>query len=91
MVTETEVRRALAQVQDPELRRSIVDLGMVRDLQVADGKVAFTLALTTLACPLKDQIERNARLAVLALPGIQSVDIRLGEMTAEEKARLAGW
>ena len=90
MVTETEVRRALAQVQDPELRRSIVDLGMVRDLRVTDGKVAFTLALTTLACPLKDQIERNARLAVLALPGIQSVDIRLGEMTAQEKARLHG-
>jgi Mrp family chromosome partitioning ATPase len=90
MVTETEVRRALAQVQDPELRRSIVDLGMVRDLQVADGKVALTLALTTLACPLKEQIEKEARQAVLALPGVQSVDIQLGEMTAQEKARLHG-
>ena len=63
---------------------------MVRDLQVADGKVAFTLALTTLACPLKEQIERNARLAALALPGVQSVDIRLAEMTTQEKARLHG-
>lgn len=90
MVTETEVRRALAQVQEPELRRSIVDLGMVRDLRVADGRVAFTLALTTLACPLKEQIEREARQAVLTLPGIQSVDIQLGEMTVEEKSKLQG-
>jgi ATP-binding protein involved in chromosome partitioning len=82
------VRRALAKVVDPELGRNIVDLGMVRDLRVADGKVAFTLALTTLACPLKDPIERNARLAVLAMSGIQSADIRLAEMTAQEKARL---
>jgi Mrp family chromosome partitioning ATPase len=90
MIAETEVRRALAPVQDPELRRSIVDLGMVRDLRVVDGKVSFTLALTTAACPLRDQIETNARLAVLALPGVQSVDIQLTEMTASEKARLQG-
>jgi ATP-binding protein involved in chromosome partitioning len=88
MVTETEVRHALAEVTDPELRRNIVELGMVRDLRVTEGKVSFALALTTLACPLKDQIERNARLAVLALPGIESADIRLDEMTASEKAKL---
>jgi len=90
MLTESEVRHALAQVQDPELRRSIVDLGMVRDLRVTDGRVSFTLALTTLACPLKGQIESDARQAALALPGVQSVDIRLDEMTAQEKARLHG-
>jgi len=90
MVSEHEVRAALAAVMDPELGRDIVDLGMVRDVALADGRVTFTLALTTLACPLKEQIERNARLAVLALPGIQSVDIRLGEMTAQEKSRLHG-
>ena len=90
MITETEVRRALEKVSDPELGRSIVELGMVRDIRVADGKVSLTLALTTLACPLKDQIEGNVRLAVLALPGVQAVDIRLDEMTAEEKARLHG-
>jgi hydrogenase maturation protease len=90
MIEEQEVRQALSSVMDPELGQSIVDLGMVRDLHVSDGRVAFTLALTTLACPLKEQIESNARLAVLALPGIQSVEIRLGEMTTEEKARLQG-
>ncbi|MCX6028120.1 MAG: Mrp/NBP35 family ATP-binding protein [Chloroflexi bacterium] len=90
MVSEHEVRAALAAVMDPELGRNIVDLGMVRDVALADGRVTFTLALTTLACPLKEQIERNARLAVLALPDVQSVDIQLGEMTAQEKARLHG-
>ncbi len=90
MIAETEVRRALAKVLDPELGRSIVDLGMVRDVQVAGNKVTLTLALTTPACPLKEQIERNARLAVLAVPGVEAVEIRLDEMTAEEKARLQG-
>jgi Mrp family chromosome partitioning ATPase len=88
MVKEADVRNVLARVQDPEMRRSIVDLGMVRDLRLENGHVAFTLALTTLACPFREEIERNARLAVLALPGVQSVDIRLGEMTEREKARL---
>jgi ATP-binding protein involved in chromosome partitioning len=90
MVTEIEVRRALSRVMDPELDRSIVELGMVRDQRVVDGRVSFTLALTTAACPLREQIERNARLAVLALPGVQSVDIEVGEMTAPERAELQG-
>jgi Mrp family chromosome partitioning ATPase len=90
MATESDIRSALARVVDPELRRSIVDLGMVRDLRVADGRVRFTLALTTAACPLREQIERNARLAVLAVPGVQFVDIQVSEMTAAEKARLQG-
>ena len=88
MITETQVRDALAQVQDPELRRSIVDLDMVRDLRLADGKVSFALALTTLACPLKERIQNDARQALLALDGIKAVEIELTEMTAQEKARL---
>jgi Mrp family chromosome partitioning ATPase len=90
MVTKSDVRAALARVEDPELKRSIVDLGMVRNLQVMDGKVSFTLALTTAACPLREEIERNARLAVLALSGVQSVDIQLSEMAASEKSKLRG-
>ncbi len=90
MVTETDVLRALAHVIDPELQRSIVDLGMVRDLRVAAGKVTFTLALTILACPLRDQITTAAREAALALDGVQSVEIALGEMTAQDRAKLQG-
>jgi ATP-binding protein involved in chromosome partitioning len=88
MVTESEVRNALAQVQDPELGKNIVDLEMVRDLRVTDGNVAFTLALTNLSCPFKDRMVGNARHALEALEGVKAVDIYLAEMTTKEKAAL---
>jgi ATP-binding protein involved in chromosome partitioning len=72
MVTE-----ALRKVQDPELRRDLVILNMIRDITVEDGVVAFTLVLTTPACPLREQITANARAAVEALPGVAKVVIRL--------------
>jgi len=88
MITDVEVRNALKQVQDPELGRSIVDLGMVRDLKVEDDQVVFTLALTNLSCPFKDRIVSNAKQAVQALQGVKAVDIYLDEMTEEEKGSL---
>jgi Mrp family chromosome partitioning ATPase len=74
---------------DPELKRNLVDLGMVRNVEVRDGQVCFTLALTTLACPLKDQIADDARQAVLKLDGVRQVEMELAEMNAEEKQRLS--
>lgn len=47
MLTEERVMEALATVQDPELRRSLVELGMVKDVQIEGSRVRFTLALTT--------------------------------------------
>jgi ATP-binding protein involved in chromosome partitioning len=86
MATESELRNALGQVKDPELGQSIVDLGMVRDLQVTDGKVAFTLALTNLSCPFKDRMVNGAKQAVQALDEINGADTCLAEMTAKKKA-----
>ena len=54
--TQETVLAALKTVQDPELHKDIVTLGMVKDLAVTDGKVSLTVELTTPACPLKDQI-----------------------------------
>lgn len=88
MLTVEAVRNALARVVDPELRRNIVDLGMVQDLRVDDGVISFTLALTTLACPLRESIVEEARKAVLALDGAWDVRISLREMTPEERARI---
>jgi len=88
MLTEERVIDALREVMDPELRRSLVELGMVKDVEIEGSQVRFTLALTTLACPLKDQIVSEARAAVLALEGAEAVDIELAEMTAEEKKRI---
>ncbi len=55
---------ALRKVQDPDLKRDLVTLGMIEDLAVAGGRVSFTLVLTTAACPLKDEIEAECRAAV---------------------------
>jgi Mrp family chromosome partitioning ATPase len=88
--TKIEVMNALRQVMDPELHRSLVDLNMVRDLSITDGKVSFVLALTIPECPLRDQLEQDARTAVEALPGIHEVSIVLGAMTEEERRAIFG-
>jgi ATP-binding protein involved in chromosome partitioning len=71
------VLEALGRVQEPELHRDLVSLGMIKELSLDGGRVGFTVELTTPACPLRDQIEREARQAVQALPGVSQVDIRL--------------
>ncbi len=88
MTTEEQIIKALAGVMDPELHRSLVELGMVRDVRVQDGEVSFTLALTIPECPLKDQIVAEARAAVLALDGVEEVQVHLTEMTDEEKRQI---
>lgn len=88
MATESDVRNALAKVLDPELGRSIIELGMVRDLRITDGKVEFTLALTNLSCPFKDRMANDAKQAVQTLDGIHAVGVYLDEMTSKETATL---
>ena len=61
--TEEAVLAALKTVQDPELHKDIVTLGMVKDLTVTDGKVSLMVELTTPACPLKDQIKADLNVA----------------------------
>jgi ATP-binding protein involved in chromosome partitioning len=84
------VRETLNQVMDPELNRSIVDLGMVHDLAVQDGVVSFTLALTTMACPMRGRMQDDARQRLMALEGVRDVQIATREMTAEERERVFG-
>ena len=88
MTTVNQALEALREVMDPELGRNIVELGMVKELSVEDGKVSFTLALTTPTCPLRDRMSAQARAALVALDGIQEVEVKLGELTSEEKARI---
>lgn len=86
-VTKETVVEALRQVMDPELGRDLVDLGMIRDVQVGKGRLQVTLALTTMACPLRNRLAEDARAAVATLPGVEEVQVELAEMTAEERAR----
>jgi Mrp family chromosome partitioning ATPase len=88
MVTPEQVRAALSEVQDPELGRDIVSLGMVRDVQVFEGRVSFTIALTTASCPLRGQLVQAARDAVGGLEGVRGVEVNVTQMTEAERQRL---
>jgi ATP-binding protein involved in chromosome partitioning len=82
------VLNALRNVTDPDLRRDIVSLGFVKDLEVVDGRVAFTIELTTPACPVKEQMREQAAAAVRSL-GIDDVAVtmsaRVRSVSAPEK------
>jgi Mrp family chromosome partitioning ATPase len=88
MVDKTQILEALKGVDDPELGKSLVELGMVDNVAVEDGHARLTLALTTLACPLRERIVDDARQAILALDGVQDVQVNLREMTPQEKERI---
>jgi len=80
------VLSALSRVQDPELHRDIVSLGMVKDLAVSDGKVSFTVELTTPACPLRETIEHDCKKALASVPGIKALEISFGAQVRGSKA-----
>jgi Mrp family chromosome partitioning ATPase len=87
-MTRERIEAALREVMDPELGRNIVELGMVRHLHISDGDVEVILALTTLDCPFKEQLVDEARQAILKLPEATGVEVKVEEMTQEEKGRL---
>lgn len=75
-VTRDMVLEALKTVQEPELHRDLVTLNMVKDIEIQDGDVSFTITLTTPACPLRNQIESEARAAVAQIPGVRQVTVK---------------
>ncbi|MBI5867944.1 MAG: Mrp/NBP35 family ATP-binding protein [candidate division Zixibacteria bacterium] len=77
MATEEQVLKALGRVQDPDLHRDIVTLGFVKDLRICDSAVAFTIELTTPACPVKERLKAEAEAAVRSLPGVEQVNIKM--------------
>lgn len=74
-VDEAAVMAALGTVQEPELGGDLVSRKMIKDLQVNDGNVSFTVELTTPACPLKEQIEEECRTAVLRVRNVKTVAV----------------
>ncbi len=73
--TKEAVMAALSKVNDPELHKDLVTLNMIRDVEIKGGDVAFTVVLTTPACPLKGQIEHDVRSAVSAVPGVENINL----------------
>src|SRR4249919_474364 len=85
------VRSALSRIVDPDLRKDIVSLNFVKDLSIDGGRVAFTIELATPLTPSKAQIAEQARAAVSAIDGVESVDVTLASKvrsaTAPEHGR----
>jgi ATP-binding protein involved in chromosome partitioning len=86
LVTESAVLEALKAVRDPDLHRDIVSLKFIKDLRIDGGRVAFTIELTTPACPVKEQMREQARAAVQQIPGVTTVDI---QMTAQVRSAIS--
>jgi ATP-binding protein involved in chromosome partitioning len=88
MVTRDDVLSTLRGVRDPELGGDIVELGMVTDVAVVDGSVDVGIALTIAECPLRNQIEEDARRRVESMPEVDQVRIRTTGMTKKQRASL---
>ena len=89
MPNEAQVLEALRPVEDPEIHRSIVELNMVRGIEIDGGNVKVTIALTVAGCPMRSEIIRLVTDAVAPLDGVNHVDVDLGVMTEQERAALA--
>ncbi|RZS44279.1 ATP-binding protein involved in chromosome partitioning [Herbihabitans rhizosphaerae] len=83
------IRKALASVNDPEINKPITDLGMVKDVSVADGGVVTVAVYLTIAgCPLRDKITKDVTAAVSAVAGVRDVRVELDVMSDEQRTEL---
>jgi ATP-binding protein involved in chromosome partitioning len=88
MVSEQRIREALVAVIDPEIRRSVVELEMVRELRIDGARVDVTIALTTPGCPMKANLEQQVVQHVGAVDGVESVTVTFDVMSAEQRTGL---
>ncbi len=80
------VLEVLRPVQDPELRKSLVELNMIRNVEINGSEVSFTLVLTTPACPLREFIVEDCQKAVKTLPGVTDVSVEVTAETPQQKS-----
>jgi ATP-binding protein involved in chromosome partitioning len=89
-----EILKALEGVIDPELRKPVTELDMVRDVRIEGGEVAVTIALTVAGCPLRSSFQDQVQRTVGAVPGVERVELAFDVMSPEERqaltARLRG-
>jgi ATP-binding protein involved in chromosome partitioning len=83
-----DVLRALEQVIDPELRRPVTELNMVRDVEIHDGVVTLTIVLTVAGCPLRDSFEQQVEQALADVPGVRGFELSFDVMTPEQRQAL---
>jgi len=83
-----EILKALEQVIDPELKRNVVELDMVRDVRIAGGDVIVGIALTVAGCPLRSSFEEQVAKALAPVDGVERVSLEFDVMTPEERSAL---
>jgi ATP-binding protein involved in chromosome partitioning len=83
-----EILKALEQVIDPELRKPVTELDMVRDVAIDGGRVAVTIALTVAGCPLRSSFEEQVARVLAGVPGVEDVSLAFDVMSPEERQRL---
>jgi ATP-binding protein involved in chromosome partitioning len=83
-----DLTKALGEVIDPELRRPVTELDMVRSVDVTGGDVRVTLALTVAGCPLRSSFEDQVQRAVGAVPGVERVSLAFDVMSPDERQAL---
>jgi ATP-binding protein involved in chromosome partitioning len=86
--TREQITEALSKVIDPELKRPVTELDMVREVRVEAGNVAVTIALTVAGCPLRSSFENQVQEHLLPLPGVESVSLEFDVMSPDERAAL---
>jgi len=86
VLDSSAVLEVLRPVQDPELRKSLVELNMIRNVKIAGSQVSFTLVLTTPACPLRQFIVEDCERAVKQLPGVVDVVVDVTAETPQQKS-----
>lgn len=85
---EDAIQAALATVDDPEIRRPITELGMVKGFTVGGSLVRVELLLTVAGCPLRDKLTNDITAALTQIPGVTSVEIDFGVMSEEQRKAL---
>lgn len=90
MLDRKIIMAALDEVNDPELHKSLVELNMIRNVEITGNDVKVTVALTTAGCPLKDTIRDSVRDRLAEIEGIGAIEVSLGEMTKAERDDLFG-
>ena len=88
VVTESAVRSALSRVEDPELNRSITDLGMVKSIDIDGSSVAVVIYLTIAGCPMKTHLTESTREAALGVEGVEDVTVSTDVMSDEQRREI---
>ena len=82
------IHAALSKVNDPELHRSITELGMVESISQSGSHVQLKILLTISGCPMRDRLTKDIEAATLAVDGVKKVSIEFGVMNEEQRANI---